>query len=93
MDHRTGPCCHKSKQYNNSKAVSHKYRTCQYQLCNHIHCIPHSWQRTCADAAVQALLDGSLGYDPEARCDHHDHAHGAGHTCGEHGCGEHSCHS
>ena len=46
-----------------------------------------------ADAAVQALLDGSLGYDPEARCDHHDHAHGAGHTCGEHGCGEHSCHS
>lgn len=33
-----------------------------------------------ADAAVQALLDGSLGYDPEARCDHHDHAHGAGHT-------------
>ena len=29
-----------------------------------------------ADAAVQALLDGSLGYDPEARCDHHDHAHG-----------------
>ena len=46
-----------------------------------------------ADAAVQALLDGSLGYDPEARCDHHDHAHGAGHTCGEHACGEHSCHS
>ena len=46
-----------------------------------------------ADAAVQALLDGSLAYDPEARCDHHDHAHGAGHTCGEHGCGEHSCHS
>ena len=24
-----------------------------------------------ADAAVQALLDGSLAYDPEARCDHH----------------------
>ena len=46
-----------------------------------------------ADAAVQALLGGSLGYDPEARCDHHDHAHGAGHTCGEHGCGEHGCHS
>ena len=39
-----------------------------------------------ADAAVQALLDGSLGYDPEARCDHHDHAHGAGHVCGDHGC-------
>ena len=50
-------------------------------------------RRGSADAAVQALLDGSVGYDPEARCDHHDHAHGAGHTCGEHGCGEHSCHS
>ena len=50
-------------------------------------------ERILADAAVQALLDGSLAYDPEARCDHHDHAHGAGHTCGEHGCGEHSCHS
>ena len=48
---------------------------------------------TATAAAVQALLDGSLGYDPEARCDHHDHAHGAGHTCGEHGCGEHGCHS
>ena len=46
-----------------------------------------------AVTAVQALLGGSLGYDPEARCDHHDHAHGAGHTCGEHGCGEHGCHS
>ena len=45
-----------------------------------------------ADAAVQALLDGSLGYDPEARCDHHDHAHGAGHTCGAHGCGSNSHH-
>ena len=32
-------------------------------------------RRGSADAAVQALLDGSLGYDPEARCDHHDHAH------------------
>lgn len=46
-----------------------------------------------ADAAVQALLNGTLGYDPEARCDHHDHVHGAGHVCGDHGCGEHSCHS
>ena len=46
-----------------------------------------------ADAAVSALLSGSLGYDPNVHCDHHDHAHGeAGHTCGDHGCGKHSCH-
>ena len=46
-----------------------------------------------ADAAVNALLSGSLGYDPNVHCDHHDHKHGeAGHTCGGHGCGKHSCH-
>ena len=45
-----------------------------------------------ADAAVVALLSGTLAYDPDARCDHHDHEHGDDHTCGEHGCGEHSCH-
>ncbi len=37
-----------------------------------------------ADAAVAALLAGSLGYDPAVRCSHHDH--GEGHTCGSHGC-------
>lgn len=43
-----------------------------------------------ADDAVQAFLKGSLAYDPEARCDHHDHESGEGaHTCGEHGCGKH----
>lgn len=43
-----------------------------------------------ADAAVNALLGGNLGYNPNVRCDHHDHAHGEGvHTCGEHGCGHH----
>ena len=46
-----------------------------------------------ADAAVSALLNGSLGYDPNVHCDHHDHEHGeAGHSCGDHGCGKHSCH-
>ena len=46
-----------------------------------------------ADAAVSALLSGSLGYDPNVHCDHHDHEHGEeGHTCGNHGCGKHSCH-
>ena len=38
-----------------------------------------------ADAAVVALLSGTLAYDPNARCDHHDHDNG-GHDCGEHGC-------
>ncbi|MBP3661136.1 MAG: DNA-binding protein, partial [Oscillospiraceae bacterium] len=44
-----------------------------------------------ADGAVDAFLAGQLAYDPEARCDHHEH-HGEGHTCGSHGCGSHSCH-
>ena len=45
-----------------------------------------------ADAAVNALLAGELGYDPNVRCDHHDHEHGhSGHSCGHHGCGTGSC--
>ena len=44
-----------------------------------------------ADAAVAAFLAGELDYDPEAKCDHHEH-HGEGHSCGNHGCGSHSCH-
>lgn len=39
-----------------------------------------------ADEAVNAFLVGELGYDPNAHCDHHDHQHGEGHTCGDHGC-------
>lgn len=42
-----------------------------------------------ADAAVQALLDGKLDYNPDVHCDHH--GHGEGHDCGSHGCGSHSC--
>ena len=46
-----------------------------------------------ADAAVEELLNGSLGYEPNVHCSHHDHEHGdGGHTCGDHGCGHHSCH-
>ncbi len=46
-----------------------------------------------ADEAVNALLAGNLGYNPDVRCSHHDHEHGeGGHTCGEHGCGHHGCH-
>lgn len=42
-----------------------------------------------ADAAVQALLDGRLAFDPDVHCDHHDHR-GEGHSCGSH---EGGCHS
>ena len=45
-----------------------------------------------ADEAVQALLADRLGYDPNVRCDHHDHEHGhSEHSCGHHGCGTGSC--
>lgn len=44
-----------------------------------------------ADAAVSALLAGDLGYDPEVKCDHHEHEHGEGHSCGSHRCGGGSC--
>ncbi len=39
-----------------------------------------------ADSAVLAYLQGKLTYNPDVHCDHHDHEHGEGHTCGEHGC-------
>ena len=41
-----------------------------------------------ADAAVEALLAGTLDYNPAVKCSHHGE-HGEGHTCGEHGCGGH----
>ncbi len=43
-----------------------------------------------ADEAVDALLAGQLDFNPDVRCNHHDH-HGEGHACGNHGCGSHSC--
>ncbi|MBQ3054866.1 MAG: dinitrogenase iron-molybdenum cofactor biosynthesis protein [Oscillospiraceae bacterium] len=42
--------------------------------------------------AVEAYITGSLEFDPNANCSHHDHG---GHTCGgcgKHGCGGHGCH-
>ncbi len=39
-----------------------------------------------ADGAVMAYLQGKLSFNPDVHCDHHDHEHGEGHTCGEHGC-------
>ena len=45
-----------------------------------------------ADEAVLALINDTLKYNPDVRCDHHDHEHGEdGHTCGSHGCGN-NCH-
>lgn len=43
-----------------------------------------------ADEAVDNFLAGRLDYNPNVRCTHH--AHGEGHTCGNHGCDSHSCH-
>ena len=49
-----------------------------------------------ADEAVEAFISGCLDFDPDAKCDHHDHHHGEGQTCGDHGCGSncgsHGCH-
>lgn len=49
-----------------------------------------------ADKAVESFISGKLNYDPDAKCDHHDHHQDdhecGGHDCGSHHCGEHSCH-
>ena len=42
------------------------------------------------DAAAEALLNGTLSFNPNVKCGHHEH-HGAEHTCGDHGCGN-NCH-
>ena len=41
-----------------------------------------------ADSAVADLLAGTLHFNPNVRCNHHDH-HGEGHSCGDHHCGGH----
>ena len=45
-----------------------------------------------ADFAVMSLLNGTLGFNPNVQCNHHNHEHSEGHSCGSHGCGSHSCH-
>ena len=53
-----------------------------------------------ADDAAKALAEGTLAYDPDARCDHHGHDHGnCGHHhehnhshCGHHHGEGHHCH-
>ena len=49
------------------------------------------------DAAVEALLSGTLNFNPNVQCNHHGehHHHGSdcgSHDCHSHSCGEHSCH-
>ena len=44
-----------------------------------------------ADAAAQALAEGTLQYNPNAKCDHHGHHHGEGHECGHHHGENHEC--
>lgn len=44
-----------------------------------------------ADESVNALLRGSLNFNPNTVCNHHHHE--GGHDCGSHSCGEdkHGC--
>lgn len=44
-----------------------------------------------ADQVVNSFIEGKLIFNPDVHCDHHDHEHEEGHTCGEHGCGSHNC--
>ena len=39
-----------------------------------------------ADSAAAAYLSGTLVFDPNARCTHHDHEE-------SHSCGAHACHA
>lgn len=40
-----------------------------------------------ADTAVEEFLAGTLIYNPDIKCSHHDDEHhGEGHICGNHGC-------
>lgn len=43
-----------------------------------------------ADDAVNAFINGTLGYNPDVKCNHH-HDHGEGHSCGDHHHEGHSC--
>lgn len=45
-----------------------------------------------ADDAVHAFINGNLDFNPNVKCNHHDHEHGE-HSCGEHGCGNGNCNS
>ena len=42
-----------------------------------------------ADEAARSLVEGTLTYNPDACCDHHEHHHG---DCGHEHCSDHGCH-
>ncbi len=44
----------------------------------------------CQDLKL-ALAEGHLDYDPDARCNRHDHEHHGG-ECGHESCTDHHCH-
>ena len=44
-----------------------------------------------ADAAVKALLNDSLDFNPDVKCNHHGEDHEHHGNCGSRGCGSHSC--
>lgn len=45
------------------------------------------------DAAVEAFINGALKFNPNVKCNHHEHEHNEGsHSCGSNGCGSHGCH-
>ncbi len=44
-----------------------------------------------ADIAVKALLEGTLDYNAEVKCNHHGEGHEHHGNCSGGGCGNHSC--
>ena len=42
-----------------------------------------------ADQAAASLLAGTLAYDPDVLCSHHQEE--PAHSCGDHGCADHNC--
>ena len=44
-----------------------------------------------ADAAVDALLQEKLEFNPNVSCNHHGEEHHHEGGCGSHGCGSHGC--
>ncbi len=44
-----------------------------------------------ADVAVKALLNNSLDFNPDVKCNHHGEGHEHHGNCGSGGCGSHSC--
>ena len=45
-----------------------------------------------ADEAAAALLAGTLQYNPDVQCSHHNHAHGSSCGADKHGCHGGDCH-